>query len=92
MLELPLPEFLENASADPVAIQNDEGRLLLRIKASDRLADVRQFDLHADDADKVKNVATVRFLGEAEFGADGPVAAALRTRYVPRMNNQFEDS
>lgn len=72
MLELPLSQFLKNAPADPVAIQNDEGRLLLRIKASDRLADVRQFDLHADDADKVKNIPAVRILGETEFGADRP--------------------
>ena len=30
------------------------------------------------------------FLGEAEFGADRPVAAALRTRDVPGVNNQLE--
>ena len=29
-------------------------------------------------------------LGEAEFGADRPVAAALRTRDVPGVNNQLE--
>ena len=84
------PEVLIGAPADAVAVHDDDRRLVVRVVRDDRLADVRQLDLHADDADKVENVAAVRFLGEAEFGADRPVAATLRTRDVPGMNDQLE--
>src|SRR5277367_2005737 len=90
MPESSFPEVLVWASADAVAVHDDDRRLVVRVVRDDRLAHVRQLDLHADDADKVENVAAVRFLGEAEFGADRIVAAALRTRDVPEVNNQLE--
>lgn len=37
---MPLPKILDNASAVPVAVHDDEGRLLNRVEANDRLADV----------------------------------------------------
>jgi hypothetical protein len=66
------PQVLVGASADGVAVHNDDRRLVERVVRDDRLADVGQLFLHADDAGKVENVSAVRFLGQAEFGADRP--------------------
>jgi hypothetical protein len=88
--ESPGPEVLVGAPADAVAIHDDDRRLVERVVRNDRFAHVRQLDLHTHDAGKEKNVPAVRIFGEAEFGADRIVTAALRTRDIPGMNNQFE--
>ena len=59
----PGPEVLVGASADAVAVHDDQGRLVARFRRDDRLAHIRQLDLHADDAGGAENVVDVRVLG-----------------------------
>ena len=84
-------QILEDVKTDAVAVHDDQGGLVQLALLDNHRAHIGQFDARSDDrAEKIQNILAAAVLRQAELRANGPVAAALRRREVPRMNDQFE--
>src|SRR5271157_6031169 len=82
-------ELLDDRASDADAVDDDQRGLVDAVLISDQLPDVRELDPHPNDLEEVEHLATLLVPREPELGANSPVAAALRPREVPAVDDQL---
>src|SRR5271157_4108234 len=82
-------ELLDNRTSDADAVDDEQRGLVDAILIADQLPDVRKLDPHPNDLEEVEHLAALPVPRKPELGADSPVAAALRPREVPAVDDQL---